>query len=365
MKQNRQKLSGIQWRVLKVQWNIVSVITVTYFVGVMLATSIIQSVPSFNHWFEQTTNLVIYSNSFFIIVITNMIFVFITTFIVSFIYSLPLARYLKNRVQLLIDSATSFSRGKLTERINFQDKNEFSILSERFNAMASHYEKQVGSLQKLLNENSLLLNQAQQAASLEERRKLARDLHDAVSQQLFAISMTMAALPKLMENNQEQAKLGFSHVEKMVLNAQQELRALIMHLRPVELEGKSFREGLQSLINELKVKNNHLTIQCELNHKAQLQPGVEDQLFRVIQEAISNMLRHSKATSFFIKSYEKDERIFLVLEDNGIGFHVNQSDHNGYGLETMQERMIELGGVLKILSYPNKGTKLEMVVPLK
>lgn len=297
--QKEKKLTGIQWKLLNTQWNILLIVISVFVLGIMLLATVIQMIPELNDSFENLTNITIFSGKFFVIIFSLTTYVFIVLLVVSILYTLPFARYVKKQLEQLIDTATSFTRGKLSERAPIYEISELALLSSRFNAMATHYEKQVNSLQKLLNENSSLLQQAQQAASLDERRKLARDLHDAVSQQLFAISMTMAALPKLIERNQEQAKSGFYQVEKMVNSAQQELRALIMHLRPVDLEGRSFRQGLQVLLDELKTKNKHLTIECQLKHTATIQPGIEDQLFRVLQEAISNMLRHSKAKRFF------------------------------------------------------------------
>lgn len=362
----KQKLAGIQWKILHVQWKIITLSVAVIFLGFLLFATIIQYNNRLFEGYNQATNIVLFSNSFFIMIAAVTVYVFFVNLIISFFYSIPFSRFVKNQMEKLIDAATMFTRGKLSTRLSVEDAYEFSQLSDRFNAMAEHYEKQVNSLQKLLNENSILIEQAEQAASLEERRKLARDLHDAVSQQLFAISMSMAALPKLVDKNPEQAKQTFGDIERMVMNSQQELRALIMHLRPVELEGKSFREGIQALVDELKVKNKHLHIISELNQITCLATRIEDELFRIIQEAISNMLRHSKANTFEIKTFEKDERLIIVLEDNGVGFHVDQATNKGsYGLLSMKERMIELGGMLTILSYPNQGTKLELIMPLQ
>lgn len=364
-KPNRGQLSSIQWKLLVVQWKIVVVITTTFFVSILIGATLIQSSPILSEHYNKMSNVALFSNTFFSISFIAALFIFFISSVVSFLYSYPFSKYIRNRIEKLVDAATMFTRGKLTTMVKYEGDDEFAQLSEKFNAMAEHYEKQVVSLQKLLNENSLLIEQAEQAASLEERRKLARDLHDAVSQQLFAISMTMAALPKLIEKDQTKAKLILNNVEKMVNNAQQELRALIMHLRPVTLDGKTFKEGIQSLLEELKVKNSHLNFKWENQLKSQLPSRIEDQLFRIIQEVISNMLRHSQANTFEIKTFEKDERMFIILEDDGIGFHVDEMDKSGsYGLMTMKERMIEIGGHFKLISYPNKGTKVELIIRL-
>ncbi len=360
------KLTGIQWHILKMQWKVVLTVTILFCIGLLATATVVQYSPKLNESYNMKTSVLLFSNEFFYILLVATVFVFIVSLVSSFFYNYRLARNIKNQLEKMIDAATEFTRGKLTTRVERDVEYEFSLLAEQFNAMANHYEKQVVSLQKLLSENSRLIEQAEQAASLEERRKLARDLHDAVSQQLFAVSMTMAALPRLIEKSPEQAKAVFSNIEMMVNNAQQELRALIMHLRPVTLDGKSFCEGIQSLFDELVIKNQHLNIELDYNLQTPLPSRMEDQLFRVIQEAISNMLRHSKATSFMMKSYEKDGRLFILLEDNGVGFYVDEMEKKGsYGLTSMKERLIELGGNLTVLSYPNKGTKLELRIPIQ
>ncbi|MCD8510206.1 MAG: sensor histidine kinase [Bacillus sp. (in: Bacteria)] len=246
-------------------------------------------------------------------------------------------------------------------------EDEVKKLSEEINVVTSDVEQQIKSMRRLLNENANLITEAEKAASLEERRKLARDLHDAVSQQLFAISMSLGAMPRLLEQKPEKAKLVFKQTEKMVHHAQQELRALIMHLRPVTLEGKGFIQAIETLFEELKRKHPHLHIECSIDDLPDLDPGVEEQLFRVIQEGISNALRHGNPNKITFHASRKGERVLLVLEDDGSGFDMeklNQKQNVSYGLNSMKERIVELGGHFSILSYPNKGTKLEFRVPM-
>ncbi|WP_234410383.1 HAMP domain-containing sensor histidine kinase [Caldalkalibacillus mannanilyticus] len=257
------------------------------------------------------------------------------------------------------------TRGNLEYRLKVEGKDELSQVGKQFNAMADRIEDQVTSLQALVNENHVLVQQAEYAASLEERRKLARDLHDAVSQQLFAVSMTMAALPRLIDQQPDRAKQHLQQVEEMIIQAQQELRGLIMHLRPVTLEGHSLAVGLEQLLEELRVKNPDLQIQWEIDPIDTLEDGIEDQLFRVAQEAISNVLRHSKALEFKLILRAKPERVYFKLEDNGIGFSLQESRKASYGLQTMRERIEKIGGSLDILTYPGKGTKIDIRVPIQ
>src|SRR5699024_9720984 len=91
--------------------------------------------------------------------------------------------------------------------------------------------------------------------------------------------------------------------------------------------------------------------------------GVEDHLFRILQESVSNTLRHAKATTFHCKLIERDGMIILRVVDNGIGFDVEQVKTNSYGLQNMRERALEIGGTCKVISLKDQGTRLEVKVP--
>lgn len=285
----------------------------------------------------------------------------------AWVYTYSYGASLKRSITHIIHQLKQFQRGSLRQSIHVKREDEIKKLSEEINAVTSDVEQQIRSMRRLLNENANLISEAEKAASLEERRKLARDLHDAVSQQLFAISMSLGAMPRLLEQKPDKAKLVFKQTEKMVHHAQQELRALIMHLRPVTLEGKGFNQAIETLFEELKRKHPHLQIECTIKDLPDLDPGVEEQLFRVIQEGISNALRHGNPNKVSFHASRKGERVLLVLEDDGTGFDMEKLDQKqnvSYGLNSMKERIVELGGHFSILSYPNKGTKLEFRVPM-
>jgi two-component system, NarL family, sensor histidine kinase LiaS len=96
-----------------------------------------------------------------------------------------------------------------------------------------------------------------------------------------------------------------------------------------------------------------------------LDKGIEDHLFRILQESVSNTLRHAKATSLDIRLIQRESIIILRVVDDGRGFDVNESKvTSSYGLQNMRERAIEIGGTFKIISVPNKGTRLEVKVPV-
>lgn len=355
---------SIQWLVLR-QYLHATLGTIVTLIAILLLVSVF--IDSFTSWSKNIENFLgfaLFSQQYYFIIGLIAILGLILSITYTIFIGFPLGKELRRSMELITDGAEAFSRGKLEHRIEINGFREIVQVGSEFNKMADRLEKQVNSLQKLVDENARLVKQTEVNAALNERRNLARELHDAVSQELFAVSMTLSALPKLIESDKEKAMHYFAQVEDMVANAQQELRALIMHLRPVTLEGHSLHEGIEQLLNELQNKYSQINWQWEIEVH-EISQGVEDQLFRVVQEAISNMLRHSKATSFHLKLSKKQERIIVVIEDNGIGFDDTDKKKSSYGIANMKERIEYIGGRLDIISYPNRGTRIEIRVPLK
>ncbi|MDN7244881.1 sensor histidine kinase [Planococcus shenhongbingii] len=219
-------------------------------------------------------------------------------------------------------------------------------------------ESQRKSLARISNERAETQDQIIQERLIMERQRLARELHDSVSQQLFAASMLLSSMTE-----QEGASPGLLQTEKMVQQAQLEMRALLLHLRPAALHDKSLRQGLFELVSELKEKV-YFTIEHKLE-EVPLPKGAEDHLFRIAQETLSNTLRHSKATEVHILFIQRDDFAILRIQDNGVGFESEQSKSTSYGLKHIEERAIEIGATSKIVSVPSEGTIVEVKVPIE
>jgi two-component system, NarL family, sensor histidine kinase LiaS len=196
----------------------------------------------------------------------------------------------------------------------------------------------------------------------QERNRLARELHDSVSQQLFAASMMMSAInetrPKIDDRETKQLKM----VEEMIHQSQLEMRALLLHLRPVALKGKTLQEGIAELLIELSQK-----VTMEIQWKVEdiiLDKGIEDHLFRILQESVSNTLRHSKASRLEVLLIKRDDLVIMRVVDDGVGFEVEGDKAGSYGMQNMHERAVEVGGTLKVISVKDKGTRLEVKVPI-
>lgn len=222
-------------------------------------------------------------------------------------------------------------------------------------------ETQRTSLQRLASEKVQTNDAIVQERLLAERQRLARELHDSVSQQLFAASMLLSALTE--QEQDAQSKKQLIQVEKVVQQAQLEMRALLLHLRPVALRNKTLAEGLEDLILELQEKVYfHIDYQIE---EIPLSKAEEDHLFRIAQEALSNTLRHAKATEVELLFIARDQLAILRIQDNGLGFDVEGDKTSSYGLRNIAERAVEIGCTYKIVSVPDEGTIVEVKVPVK
>lgn len=223
--------------------------------------------------------------------------------------------------------------------------------------------EQAKASQKLANEKAEDQENRIQEIISQERNRLARELHDSVSQQLFAASMMMSAINETKQvNGGDREAKQMKMVEEMIHQSQLEMRALLLHLRPVALKGKTLQEGIEELLVELSQK-----VTMEIDWKVEefpLDKGVEDHLFRILQESVSNTLRHSKAKELEVLLIQRDDFIIMRVVDDGIGFDVEESKAGSYGMQNMYERAVEIGGTFKIISVKNKGTRLEVKVPL-
>jgi NarL family two-component system sensor histidine kinase LiaS len=216
--------------------------------------------------------------------------------------------------------------------------------------------------QKLANEKAEDQEKRIQEMVSQERNRLARELHDSVSQQLFAASMMMSAITESRALSDDRETKQLKLIEETIHQSQLEMRALLLHLRPAALKGKSLQEGVQELLMELMQK-----VTMSIKWKVEpipLDKGVEDHLFRILQESVSNTLRHAKATSLDVLLIKRDDFVIMRVSDDGVGFEVDEGKTGSYGLQNMHERAVEIGGTLKIVSLKNKGTRLEVKVPV-
>jgi len=270
---------------------------------------------------------------------------------------------IKRRLDLLQDAMLQLEKGNLSRPIPPLGQDEIGRIGEQLGRISQKWEEQISSLQRLSTNNAQLAEKARVSAIVEERQRLARELHDAVSQQLFAISMTATAVGRTLDKDFEKAKRQIVLIEEMSSVAQSEMRALLLHLRPVHLEGKRLSQGIVELLQELKAKVP-IDIAWDLDEEVRLPKGIEDHLFRIVQEALSNTLRHSRATAVEIKLSCPADSVRMSIRDNGVGFVLDEKKHASYGIQSMKERITEVGGTIQFITAPGKGTRIEIRVPV-
>jgi NarL family two-component system sensor histidine kinase LiaS len=289
-----------------------------------------------------------------------LLFILLVALLFSIILGLTITQYWNQRIVAIERYLRDIKQG---QKLSFEDKyTEIANIETELREVEDKLLKQVEHIQQLATKRAEEREKSLQEVVIQERTRLARDLHDSVSQQLFAASMMMSAVNETISNDDGTLKKQIEQIEKMIHQAQLEMRALLLHLRPVALKGKPLQQGIEDLLHEL---SSRLPIELTLTAEHfSIEKGVEDQLFRIVQEAVSNALRHAEASHIKVLLIARDNRIILRIVDDGKGFDMEKVGTGSYGLVNMQERAQDLGGTCHIISLPNKGTRVEVQVPI-
>lgn len=271
------------------------------------------------------------------------------------------AQNAQRKVDTLHLAILQLSKGNLTNRIKADSNDSFGRIYHDFNSMAATLENKVKMLQKVSEEDVMKQGEVVESAVLEERRRLARDLHDTVSQQLFAIHMSASSMPKILERDIEVAKQVLEQLIQMSYHAQKQMRGLIAQLRPLELEGKSLTDALDKWFPDY-CRQNGLQGSLEANVQGSISEAKEHQLFLIIQEAMANVVKHAAAKQVVLSMNEMEHQYVLSISDDGKGFN-RSAEPTSYGLSTMRERAQKLGGDTEIFSKPGSGTRIKVTIP--
>jgi signal transduction histidine kinase len=230
------------------------------------------------------------------------------------------------------------------------------VVSGFFGSTIQQVERERDRNQRLVEELQETQQKLQELAVVEERNRLARDLHDSVKQQVYAISMQLGAARTLLKEN-DLAYSPVAEAERLAKQTGVELSTLIRELRPPGLQSKTLAAALREYASEWSRRNNIDTAVHVQDHLGVGQ-DMEATLFRVAQEALSNVARHSRATNVSIELTREGPDVSLCIADNGEGFDV-QHVRMGVGLHSMRERLAELGGSFCISSQKNhSGTQI-------
>lgn len=259
------------------------------------------------------------------------------------------ARSLTRRFERLTAASDAWSQGDFSTFVDDPSADEIGQLARRLNRMAEQLQN--------------LLEARQDVAMLEERNRIARELHDSAKQQAFAAAGQIGAARALLEANPEATAQHLAEAEALTDALRVELTSLIHELRPVAL-GK---RGLASAVREYAegwARQNQVGVDVRIQGERTLPPETEQALFRILQEALSNTARHSRAQEVEVRLLYDDAGVSLTVIDDGCGFDL-QSGRRGLGLRSMQERAAALGGKLDVQSAPGGGTRVTVRCPCK
>ena len=276
---------------------------------------------------------------------------------VAYVMGLRTQRKL-DQVQLALKQAAA---GNLGVRLPELEGDAFAGVHRDFNRLLSQLEGRLKLLQELGEKDVLEDASAVEAAVLEERRRLARDLHDTVSQQLFALHMSASSLPALLERNREEAGRVMRQLIDMSAAAQRQMRGLIAQLRPLELQGRTLSDALDRWFPDY-CRQNGLQGTLDIQLTGRLPEAIEHQLFLIVQEAMANVVKHADART--VRLFLGGRQAVLTVEDDGAGFQADRIRVGSHGLSTMRERARKLGGEAEIVTKPGSGTRVRVTFPL-
>jgi len=263
-------------------------------------------------------------------------------------------RGLVERVQRLVVATGKFAGGDYSQRVLSGHHDEIGQLEQQFNRMAEQLVENVARRQQL----------AEQNARMEERTRIMRELHDAVSQDLFSLRMLADGMQEATRTGSSSANLRpqIAQLEQTADSMTREMRALLLELRPTELEHLGLAGALRKLAQAYSARLG-VTVTTDVRPVA-LSATSEHTLLRIAQEALANAARHSAASLISLSLMSDGHWVTLTITDNGAGFIFQDGrDGHGLGLRIMRERVEELHGTVDVTTAPGQGTSIVANLP--
>ncbi|MCB9144992.1 MAG: sensor histidine kinase [Anaerolineales bacterium] len=236
----------------------------------------------------------------------------------------------------------------------------FSTTMLRTNEARIQSDRLLDELQQAHRQLQDYAGQAEELATMKERNRLARELHDSVAQTLYGLTLQAEAAARNLTAGQiDEAAGALREIRDSAQQTLQETRLLIFELRPPILEQEGLITALQNRLESVESRSG-LKVQIMLDEVKQLSAGIEAGLYGIANEALNNILKHARAKSVKVSLKKQGEKIVLEIQDDGVGFDVNGMS-GGMGLNGMKERAEQFGGDLQIMS-DNKGTTIRVEV---
>jgi NarL family two-component system sensor histidine kinase LiaS len=258
------------------------------------------------------------------------------------------ARGLVQRLDRLAEVSRIWSQGDFAPAITDSSGDEVGQLARHLNRMAEQLQN--------------LLDTRQELAVVEERNRLARDLHDSAKQQAFAVAAQIGAARTLINHDPEAAARHIAEAEQLADALRRELSTLVLELRPAALDDRGLIAALREYVEDWSRQSN-IASDVRVQGERTLPLEQEQMIFRIVQEALANVARHSEANTVEIQIVYSDDQVICTVEDNGRGFDSERLS-GGFGLRSMHERAAASGGSLSVESEAGKGTSVILILPL-
>jgi signal transduction histidine kinase len=234
-------------------------------------------------------------------------------------------------------------------------KHEPGQLSPEELSLLSSIGKQVG----VAMENARLYEQAEHAATAAERNRLARELHDAVTQTLFSANLIADVIPRIWRRDPEEGLQSLEELRQLTRGALAEMRTLLLEMRPESLERSSIRSLLTQLADAF-VGRVRIPVDLEMDGECELTLEVKMVFYRVAQEALNNIAKHAGARQVELRLECQPGQVSLTIQDDGLGFEPDSIQPEHMGISIMRERASSIGACLKVESQVGQGTTVRL-----
>jgi two-component system NarL family sensor kinase len=223
----------------------------------------------------------------------------------------------------------------------------------------------IGDLLSIAVERAGLFARSTRLGAVEERNRLAREIHDTLAQGLTATALQLESADALLDAGSERAHEPLRRALSLTRSNLEEARRSVLDLRASPLEGRPLSEAINALVERWEAETGIAVRYRAVNGSRPLPPSVEAALYRICQEALTNVARHAGAERATVRLVATPDRVRLVVEDDGRGFDASEVPEDRHGIVGMRERAEVLGGTLEVRSGPGEGTRIEATVPLE
>jgi signal transduction histidine kinase/PAS domain-containing protein len=238
----------------------------------------------------------------------------------------------------------------------------YSAAPRRFTPKEVELANKLADQVALAIENTRRKQQAAEAAATQERNRLARDLHDAVTQAIFSANLIADALPRVWEHDPDEGQRGLEQLHQLTQGALAEMRTLLFELRPAALVDKPLPDLLRQLTQAMATRSA-ASVTFEAEGTCVLPPPVHLAVYRIAQEALNNAAKHASARMVRVALRCSPRRLVLRIHDDGRGFDASEVTADHFGIAIMQERARPIGATCSIRSQPGRGTQVTVVWP--